>query len=80
MSKRIYVNKKCELTMIGDAFQELGYRCWRVRTQCDCDKINQGNRRDGILVTSGDALLAEIVRCKGCKRLYDDGAGGQRVI
>ncbi len=60
----IYVNKRCEASMLKHAFEAAGFRIFRVRTECQCQ--NQGNRRDGLIVLDGDKVLLEIRRCKEC--------------
>ncbi len=62
--KVIYVNKRCEASMLKHAFEAAGFRVFRVRTECQCQ--NQGNRRDGLIVLDGDKVLLEIRRCKEC--------------
>ncbi len=65
MSK-IFVNRKSDLSLVGKAYEAVGFRCYRVRTYCDCQDC--GNRRDGLIVLDGDKLCAEVVRCKGCAK------------
>lgn len=62
----VYVNKKSETSMLKHAFEAAGFRCFRVRTECDCQ--DQGNRRDGVIVLDGDKVLLEVRRCKSCFR------------
>lgn len=54
--KRIYVNKKSELTDIMRTMEAAGLKCYRVRTLCECDSIGQGNRRYGVLALD-DCML-----------------------
>lgn len=68
--KRIYVNKKSELTDIMRTMEAAGLKCYRVRTLCECDSIWQGNRRYGVLALDDCMAVAEIVRCKGCTRRH----------
>ena len=72
----VYVNKKSETSMLKHAFEAAGFRCFRVRTECDCQ--DQGNRRDGVIVLDGDKALIEIRRCKDCFRRINPNlcAGG----
>lgn len=64
--------------MLKHAFETVGFRVFRVRTECQCQ--NQGNRRDGLIILDGDIVLLEIRRCKDCfkQRNPDLFAGGMR--
>lgn len=64
--KVLYVNKKSEVSMLKCAFEAAGSRCFRVRTECECQ--NQGNRRDGLIILDGNKVLLEVRRCKDCFR------------
>lgn len=64
--KTFYVNKKSELTLIKTAFEQAGFRCYRVRTNCSC--TGQDNSRNGILVIDGDTVRLEVARCKACTK------------
>jgi len=68
--KRIYVNKKSELTDIMRTMEAAGLKCYRVRTLFECDSIGQGNRRYGVLALDDCMAVAEVVRCKGCTRRH----------
>lgn len=72
----VYVNKRCEASMLKHAFEATGFRCLRIKTFCDCQ--DQGNRRDGVIVLDGDKILLEVRRCKDCFRQRNPelGAGG----
>ena len=72
----VYVNKKSETSMLKHAFETAGFRCFRVRTECDCQ--DQGNRRDGVIVLDGDKALIAIRRRKDCFRRINPNlcAGG----
>lgn len=72
----VYVNKKSEASMIKHAFEAAGFRCFRVKTFCDCQ--DQGNRRDGVIVLDRDKVLLEVRRCKSCFKQRNPklGAGG----
>lgn len=63
---KVYINKRSEMTMIGKAFEAAGFRCLRVRTECNCQ--HQGNLRDGLILIDADKLRAEIIRCRGCTK------------
>lgn len=76
--KTLYVNRRCDASLLKHAFEAVGFRCLRVRTFCDCQ--DQGNIRAGVIVLKGDRVLMEIRRCKGCAKLhnpqvYDGGTG-----
>lgn len=64
--KTFYVSKKCELTLIKSAFEQAGFRCYRVRTNCSC--TGRDNSRNGILVIDGEIVRLEVVRCKACAK------------
>lgn len=64
--KTLYVNKKSELTLIKSAFEQAGFRCYRVRTNCRC--TGRDNSRNGILVIDGDTVKLEVSRCKACAK------------
>lgn len=68
--KRIYVNKKSELTDTMRTMEAAGLKCYRVRTSCECDSIGQGNRRYGVLALDDCTAVAEVVRCNGCTRRH----------
>lgn len=62
--KVIYVNKRCESSMLKHAFETVGLRCLRISTRCQCQGM--GNIRQGVMVLDGDKVLLEIRRCKEC--------------
>ncbi len=62
----LYVNKKCELSLIKRAMTCVGFRCLRVNTRCECQGM--GNRRDGIIILRCDQVMLEVTRCKNCVR------------
>ena len=64
--KTLYVNKKSELALIKTAFEQAGFRCYRVRTNCSC--TGRDNSRSGILVIDGDTVRLEVTRCKACAK------------
>ena len=64
--KTFYVNKKSELTLIKSAFEQAGFRCYRVRTNCSC--MGRDNSRNGILVVYDETIRLEVVRCKACTK------------
>lgn len=64
----LYVNMKSELSLVKRAYEAIGFRCYRVRTECQCSQKGQGNLRDGLIVLNGDRVLVEIIRCKGCTK------------
>lgn len=72
----IYVNKRCEVSMLKHAFEAAGFQCFRVRTECQCKQ--KENRRDGLIVIDGDRIILEIRRCKECFRRHNPNlcAGG----
>ena len=63
------VEKKSELSLLGAAFKEAGFRTYRVRTECSCQsRKGADNRRDGLLVVDGDRIILKVVRCKACAK------------
>jgi len=65
----IYVNKRCEVSMLKHAFEAVGLRCFRVSTRCQCKGM--GNIRQGVIVLDGDRVILEIRRCKECFRQHN---------
>lgn len=63
---KIYVNKRSDMTMIGKAFEAAGFRCLRIRTECEAEHRTKGGdpRRHGILVLNNDRVILEITRSK----------------
>lgn len=67
--KTLYVNKRCDASLLKHAFEAVGFRCLRVRTFCECR--DQGNIRHGVIVLDGDRVILEIRRCKDCFRQHN---------
>lgn len=66
MNKQVYVSKRSELSLIGTAFEAAGFRCIRIRTECEAEHRAKGGdfRRHGMLVLDGDRVILEILRSK----------------
>ena len=62
----MYVNKRSELSLIKEAFEQAGANCYRTRIKCECDQPSSRNSRDGIIVAQFDGVILEVVRCRGC--------------
>ena len=75
--KRIYVNRRCDLTDAMRSMEAAGLKCYRVRTLCECDSIGQGNRRYGVLALDDCMAVVEVVRCKSCTRRHAAAAEAQ---
>lgn len=69
--KRIYVNKKSDITKIQHVAQSLGAACYRTRIECECGAAN-GNSRQCMLVVKNDAVMFGVIRCKGCTATHVD--------
>ena len=64
--KTIYVNNRSDLsTMLNSPLNE-ALQIYRVRTECNCTPPH--NKRDGLLLTESDILIARFVRCKSCRK------------
>lgn len=66
MKKQVYVSKRSDLSLIGSAFEAAGFRCVRIRTECEVEHRTKGgdSRRHGMLVLDGDRVILEITRSK----------------
>ena len=66
MKKQVYVSKRSDLSLIGSAFEAAGFRCVRIRTECEVEHRTKGGdpRRHGMLVLDGDRVILEIIRSK----------------
>ena len=66
MKKQVYVSKRSDLSLIGSAFEAAGFRCVRIRTECEVEHRTKGgdSRRHGMLVLDGDRVILEIIRSK----------------
>lgn len=66
MKKQVYVSKRSDLSLIGSAFEAAGFRCVRIRTECEVEHRAKGGdpRRHGMLVLDGDRVILEIIRSK----------------
>ena len=50
MKKQVYVSKRSDLSLIGSAFEAAGFRCVRIRTECEVEHRTKGGdsrRRSG---------------------------------
>ena len=66
MKPTMYVEKRSDLTLLKKAFELTDATCHRTRLKCGC-KAYKGadNNRDGLLIVKYDAVVLEIIRCKG---------------
>lgn len=66
MKKQVCVSKRSDLSLIGSAFEAAGFRCVRIRTECEVEHRAKGgdSRRHGMLVLDGDRVILEIIRSK----------------
>ena len=66
MTRKAYVSKRSDLSLIGSAFEAAGFRCVRIRTECEVEHRTKGgdSRRHGMLVLDGDRVILEITRSK----------------
>ncbi len=62
--ENIFVNFKSELTAHKEAYEARGKEVFRTRMQCQCKPVF--NRRNGILVVSGNRVVAKVICCKAC--------------
>ena len=60
------VPKRSDLSLIGSAFEAAGFRCVRIRTECEAEHRTKGGdpRRHGMLILDGDRVVLEIIRSK----------------
>ena len=60
------VPKRSDLSLIGSAFEAAGFRCVRIRTECEAEHRTKGGdpRRHGMLILDGDRVILEISRSK----------------
>ena len=67
MKPTMYVEKRSDLTLLKKAFELTDATCHRTRLKCGC-KAYKGadNNRDSLLIVKYDAVVLEIIRCKGC--------------
>ena len=67
MKPTMYVEKRSDLTLLKKAFELTDATCPRTRLKCGC-KAYKGadNNRDSLLIVKYDAVVLEIIRCKGC--------------
>ena len=68
--KRMYVNKRSELSLIKQAFEEAGVTCYRTRMKCDCEQPSSQNNRDGLLIIHFGRVILEVIKCRGCSAKY----------
>ena len=74
---KMYVNRRCELTALKEAFERCGAKCYRTRIECKCEpRKGADNRRNAVVVTYNERVILEIIRCNGC---VNDHNGGQFV-
>ena len=68
---KMCVNKRSDMTLIGSAFEAAGFRCVRIRTECEAEHRTKGGdpRRHGILVLDGDRVILEIIRSKKVQKI-----------
>lgn len=74
MSRKIFVNKKSEVTFWKD-FYEQQQKCptYRIRVECDCKKPE--NVRYGLLVIHpiSFVVMCYVICCKGCVTRKETG-------
>ena len=68
---KMCVNKRADITLIGSAFEAAGFRCVRIRTECEAEHRTKGGdpRRRGMLVLDGDRVILEIIRSKKVQKI-----------
>lgn len=67
---RMYcASKRSDLSLIGSAFEAAGFRCVRIRTECEAEHRTKGGdpRRHGMLILDGDRVILEIIRSRKMK-------------
>ena len=67
---RMYcASKRSDLSLIGSAFEAAGFRCVRIRTECEAEHRTKGGdpRRHGMLILDGDRVSLEIIRSRKLK-------------
>nr|DAE92461.1 MAG TPA: hypothetical protein [Myoviridae sp. ct7CH26] len=64
MKPTMYVEKRSDLTLLKKAFELTDATCHRTRLKCGCKGAD--NNRDSLLIVKYDAVVLEIIRCKGC--------------
>lgn len=67
---RMYcTSKRSDLSLIGSAFEAAGFRCVRIRTECEAEHRTKGGdpRRHGMLILDGDRVILEIIRSRKMK-------------
>ena len=64
------VPKRSDLSLIGSAFEAVGFRCVRIRTECEAEHRTKGGdpRRHGMLVLDGDRVILEVLRSRPTKK------------
>lgn len=65
-TRKMYVNKRIELTLVSQALEMAGYKTYRTRSECSC--CEKKNRRDSVIAIKdgGFGYAIEIVRCRNC--------------
>lgn len=67
-----YVNLKSEITASIAEWNKQGNKVYRTRLVCGC--IEPQNRRTGIIVIDANHIqLAQVIRCKACKKGGSNG-------
>ncbi|MDX9703913.1 MAG: hypothetical protein RBU23_12855 [Candidatus Auribacterota bacterium] len=65
-----FVNLKSELTGLKDRLESNGYKVYRTRLKCNCQK--EFNHRYGLLVTTSlgddEIIIIKAIRCKACAK------------
>ena len=67
---KMCVDKRADITLIGSAFEAAGFRCVRIRTECEAEHRTKGGdpRRHGMLVLDGDRVILEVLRSRPTKK------------
>lgn len=69
MRPTMYVEKRSELTLIKEAFELMGAKCYRTRLKCGCEaRKGADNNRDGLLVVMCNTVMLGVIRCRGCAK------------
>lgn len=70
MNKQVYVSKRSDLSLIGSAFEAAGFRCVRIRTECEAEHRTKGGdpSRHGMLILDGDRVILEVLRSRPTKK------------
>ena len=65
--KTIYVNKRIGLTGYKEFYERADMLVYRTRATCQCAEGQ--NRRNAIIVITGNYVIAKVIQCKACVQL-----------